>query len=185
MPEETTTETQDTGTDTQEEKQFTQADMDRVVENRLKRERDKQGQTAAELEQKLSTYEAAEAERERQARSELDNVKADLEKAQSETQSAKAEMDKLRKQMFRLDWIATNAPPKLPMAYRLLITGDDQDALTVSRDEAVKQYTEDFEAQTGQKPSIGASSPGDDGQPPGKESPDQTLDPYQKALAAS
>ena len=185
MPEEETTETQDTGTDTQEPKTFTQDELNAIISDRLKREPDKQGQTTSELQEKLSGYEQAEEERERQARSELDNMKADLEKAQLGEQSAKAEADGLRKQTARLQWIATKAPPKLPTAYRLLITGDDEEALQKSLATAIEQYAEDFEAQTGQKPSIGASSPGEEKQPPGETSPDQTLSPLQQVVASS
>ena len=119
---------------------FTQADVDRVVENRLKRERDKQAAAVSELQSKIAEYEAADQGQETGNADELDSMKADLEKAQSETQSATAEANQFRKGIARLHWIAANAPPELPVAYRQLIRGEDEATLQRSLGYAIAEY---------------------------------------------
>ena len=184
MADEPTTEGQSTGAGTQEPKTFTQEQLDAIITDRLKRERDKQGQTNTELQEKLAAFEKAEEERARQALSEQERQKADLEAAQAERDAAQAEAQDLRRQATRTDWILANAPPELPRAYRLLIQGTDDEALKASLEEVQAAYAEDFEALTGKKPSIGASSPGEAGRPPDKERPDATLSPLQRVVKA-
>jgi len=184
MADEPTTEGQSTGADTQEPKSFTQEQLDAIITDRLKRERDKQGQTNTELQDKLAAFEKAEEERARQAMSEQERQKADLEAAQAERDAAKAEADQLRERIVRTDWILENAPPELPRAYRLLITGAKDEELNASLETVTADYQRDFEGRTGKKPSIGASSPGAAGQLPEKEAPDAILSPLQRVVKA-
>lgn len=70
-----------------EGKTFTQADIDRILKERLDREKSKQAETADRL-KKLEEYEAAEEERKKAEMSEAERLKAEKEEASKKAEEA-------------------------------------------------------------------------------------------------
>ncbi|MEK5109846.1 scaffolding protein [Cytobacillus sp. FSL K6-0129] len=74
-------------TETSSEKTFTQADIDKIIADRLEREKKKQAETAEKL-KKLEEYEKAEEERRKAEMSEAERLKADKEEAAKKAEEA-------------------------------------------------------------------------------------------------
>lgn len=69
------------------EKTFTQADIDKIIADRLEREKKKQAETVEKL-KKLEEYEKAEEERKKAEMSEAERLKADKEEAAKKAEEA-------------------------------------------------------------------------------------------------
>lgn len=74
-------------TDKQSEKTFTQADIDKIIADRLEREKKKQAETVEKL-KKLEEYEKAEEERKKAEMSEAERLKADKEESEKKAEEA-------------------------------------------------------------------------------------------------
>ncbi|PAD91626.1 phage scaffolding protein [Shouchella clausii] len=80
-------------TEQSNEKTFTQADIDRILADRLEREKKKQAETAERL-KKLEEYEKAEEERKKAEMTEAERLKAEKEEADKKAAEAAEEAKK-------------------------------------------------------------------------------------------
>lgn len=91
---ETSDKTVKTGADGEEEERtFTQAELDDIIAKRLAREKEKQTETEAKL-KRLKELEEAEEERKKAAMSEQERLQAEKEEAEKAAQEAKEKADK-------------------------------------------------------------------------------------------
>jgi DNA repair exonuclease SbcCD ATPase subunit len=120
---------------------LSQADVDRIVQERLSRERASAEKARAELQAQLDGYARAEEERKQAEMTEIDRAKAEAEKARKEAEEAKSEKAKAELASTRANLIAESAAD-LPTAFKKLVVGADADELTASIAEARKQYEE-------------------------------------------
>src|SRR5699024_7595642 len=98
IEEKETTETSDkkakTGAvDKEDEKTFTQAELDDIIAKRLAREKDKQSETEAKL-QRLKELEKAEEERKKAAMTEQERLQSEKEEADKKAEEAQEQASK-------------------------------------------------------------------------------------------
>lgn len=139
----TTTGAQDTGA--APPTGMTQAQVDRIVQERLSRAEAKWQEREAGLQAELETHRKAEEERQQAEMTEVERAKAEAEKARADAQAALATAEQERLRATRADLISQQAPD-LPAAYKQLISGADEDAITASIAEARNAYLADERA---------------------------------------
>jgi len=145
-----------TGTAPQDVKTYTQAEIDKMITDRIARERKAGEKTTATLQAEL---EALRKEKEDRALTEL----SEIEKAQKAAEDAakratelEAALTSERINSLRANIIANEAAT-LPLAYKALITGGDEDAIKASVASAVSAFEADRAAILAEKSrSIGA-----------------------------
>lgn len=118
---------------------LTQADVDRIVQERLSRERASAEKARAELQAQLDRYAKAEEERKQAEMTEIDRAKAEADKARAEADKLKAEAEREKLRAMRADAIAEQAAD-LPSEFKRLVEGNTPDELTESIGEARKKF---------------------------------------------
>jgi len=125
--------------------QFTQADMDKVVTDRLAREKRSleaaHAKTLAERDAELQKYRDAEAAQQAAAMSELEKAQKVASDAQAETARLQTQVADANIQTLRANLLAVEAPD-LPSEFRVQVTGADEEAIKASIAEARMKYQE-------------------------------------------
>ena len=124
------------------DKPLTQADVDRAVQARLKREQAKAAKATAELQAELDRLKAAEAERANAELSEIDRATKTAAEAQAAVKAAEAAQAAAEQKALLATAIANDAAD-LPNIYRQLVSGDTDEAIAESITEARKQFDAD------------------------------------------
>jgi hypothetical protein len=131
------------------DKALTQADVDRIVQERLARERGKlereAGKSVAELQARLTEYEQAEKARAEAELSEVEKAQKAAAEAVARADAAEAARLAAETSALRATLIATEIA-SLPRAYKALVTGDTEDAIRESIIAAKAEYEADHPA---------------------------------------
>lgn len=141
---ETTTDPPDTGGGG-DGKKFDQADVDKIVQDRLDRERKKEPVTPPAVQAELEELRAAEAAREEENRTELESAQAATLKAEEAAEASKAEAVEATRKRIIAEGIAEGGGD-LPAAYRATVTGATEDEVKTSVQQAQAAYVEDTAA---------------------------------------
>lgn len=123
----------------------TQADVDRIVAQRLERDRTKAADAQAALQAKIAELEAAEKKREEADLSEGERLKKEAEEAKAGKADAEARAEVAELAATRALFLRGNAAD-LPAAYAQMVTGKTEAELKESLEAVGKQYAEDVQA---------------------------------------
>lgn len=153
----------------------TQADIDRIVEARLARERKAAEKTQAELQAKLEAYEAEKKAAELAKLDEVERAKLEADEAKAAAAKALADLNAARLDALRANLIATEAAT-LPTVYKAAVTGTTAEEITASIAAVKEQFEADkaaFLADAKAPPqNLGTHSrPGEPGSPPAQYDP--------------
>jgi len=125
--------------------QFTQADIDKIVTDRLAREKRSletaHNKTLAERDAELQKYRDAEAAQQAAAMSELEKAQKAATDAQAETAKLQAQVADANLQTLKANLLAVEAPD-LPVEFRVQVTGADEEAIKASIAEARTKHQE-------------------------------------------
>lgn len=124
-------------------KTFTQADVDKMMQDRLARQTKQTDKTTEDLQTKLTALEEAEAERERAELTETEKLQADLVAAQAQVKTAEEGRASAQHDALRSQVIAQHGAD-LPPAYHTQVQGENAEALLQSVEEARTQHTQDL-----------------------------------------
>lgn len=171
MPEDQVVET----TETAAEKVFRQEDVDRIVQDRLAREREKAISTQTELERRIAAYEADIEARKAAEMSEIERISAERDKAISRYEEMQGEVKSMQVQSMRDAAIAGSDAPNLPEAYRRMIDGDDAETIGASVQAVIEQYRKDLGAVSAPRPVGIVTQAGESVEEPTASSPLQSL----------
>lgn len=137
------------------EKAFTQADVDRIIADRLARKEKTSQETVQELAAKLKAFEDEKSEREKKEMSALELAQKEKDELANKYKSLEESLKMKEIDLLKTELIA-EAAPELPKAYRQLVSGKDKEELIEAIEVAKKQYAEDFKVVNSK--SIGSST---------------------------
>lgn len=120
----------------------TQADIDRIVEARLARERKAAEKTQAELQAKLEAYEAEKKAAELAKMDEVERAKLEAEEAKAAAAQALADLTTAKLDALRANLIATEAAT-LPPVYKDAVKGTTAEEIAASIAAVKEQYEAD------------------------------------------
>ena len=123
-------------------KTFTQDELDRIVADRIAREKRAADKRASELETELAGFREAETKRKEAEMTEAQKAEEARKAAEARAQQLEAELTAARTDALRSQIIAAEAAD-LPLAYRLQVTGADEDAIKESVGNVRKQFETD------------------------------------------
>ena len=126
-----------------ENKLFTQEDVDRIVSERLRRERQRTEKAAREQ------YESRIAE--------LETTAGEAEASRSELQSVKTQLQAARKRTLIADRVLAKGAP-LPPAYLSQIDGEDEAQIEAAIEAAEEQWAADVRRYGGPMADVGSPS---------------------------
>jgi len=124
---------------------LTQADVDRIVQERLGRASKAHEAERRQLAEKLAAYEQAEEERKKAEMTEVERAQAEAKQALARATQIEAELAAERIRTKRAEAVARDAAD-LPAAYRSLVTGDTDDAIAESIKAAQEMHQRDAAA---------------------------------------
>lgn len=162
-------------TETAAEKVFRQDDVDRIVQDRLAREREKAISTQTELEKRIAAYEADIEARKAAEMSEIERISAERDRANSKLEEMQGQVKAMQVDRLRSEAIAGSEAPNLPVAYRRMIEGDDAEQISASVQAVIEQYRKDLGAVSAPRPVGIVTQAGDSGDEPTASSPLQSL----------
>lgn len=132
------------GTGAGGDKQLTQAEVDRIVADRLARAERKAAAERAELQAKLDAYTQAEEERKMAELSEVEKAQKAAADAKAEADAARAEAQAATNRALRAELLSQHAAD-LPASYKAQIAGATEEEIL----ESIGKARETFEADRG------------------------------------
>ena len=159
---------------------FSQADVDKIVSDRLAREKTQSASAMSALEQRLADHEATiEATRTAEMTA-VEKITAERDKATKNLEDMQGRLKGMEVSQLRAAAISQSKTPNLPVAYQRLVEGETAEDIAASVDTVIVQFETDMKAiAPGTK--VGIVTQAGDG---GSDEPQEELSPLQKLLAA-